>query len=803
MTRYKINPLDPTGLSPIEDKVISTSGGGGGGPSTSISVTGEPKLTGDVTLSAGPNVVLTQTGQDIEIESTASGIPVGGTEGQILAKASATDYDVTWIDNFASSTRHLVKAAEAITKGMAVYVSGATGTNMLVSKASNDSEEKSSKVLGLSQSTLATNGQGYVVTEGLIANIDTSAAGTEGDPVWLGTNGNLLYGIANKPVSPAHLVYIGVVTRKSATVGEIFVNVANGYEIEELHDVLVTSLANNQILAYESSTGLWKNKSIPTVLGYTPEDVANKDITGTLGTSDTKYPSQKAVKTYVDTGLATKEPTLTKGNLTESTSSVLTISGGSNAVIGSGTSIEVKQSSGTQSGFLSSTDWTTFNNKEPALTKGNLTESTSSVLTISGGSNAVIGSGTSIQVKQASGSQSGFLSSTDWTTFNNKQAALGFTPEDVANKSTNTALGTSDTLYPSQKAVKTYVDGLTTATQTRNEVPSGTINGSNTSFTLAATPATGSLRLYKNGVRLKPGASNDYTISGATITMATAPATGTLLLADYEVSAGTFAQGVSNFITNEVPSGSVNGSNTSFTTAQSYMAGTLEVYINGVKQLRTTHYSETTPASGTFSMSDAPLTGDVIEVRYQHLLSSTGDAATVNGIAASTTATANKLMPLDANAKYPTTLLYNPYKASIQLSADQSINDNTETLIAFNTENFDTGNNFDNTAGNYKFTAPVTGFYQINCNVYLRDATGKIVACTLYIYKNNTSLKSFTQSPYPASTTNGGFSISYSGLFSLAANDYIQFKALTDTSDGTASEIAIGSDCSFYLVSAT
>ena len=35
---------------------------------------------------------------------------------------------------------------------------------------------------------------------------------------------------------------------------------------------------------------------------------------------------------------------------------------------------------------------------------------------------------------------------------------LGFTPENVANKSTTTTLGTSDTLYPTQKAVKTYVD---------------------------------------------------------------------------------------------------------------------------------------------------------------------------------------------------------------------------------------------------------------------------------------------------------------------------------------------------------
>ena len=36
--------------------------------------------------------------------------------------------------------------------------------------------------------------------------------------------------------------------------------------------------------------------------------------------------------------------------------------------------------------------------------------------------------------------------------------ALGFTPENAENKSTTTTLGTSDTLYPTQNAVKTYVD---------------------------------------------------------------------------------------------------------------------------------------------------------------------------------------------------------------------------------------------------------------------------------------------------------------------------------------------------------
>jgi hypothetical protein len=82
--------------------------------------------------------------------------------------------------------------------------------------------------------------------------------------------------------------------------------------------------------------------------------------------------------------------------------------------------LSISQASCSTNGYLSSVDWTTFNDKEDALTKGNLTEAVSGVLTITGGTNAVIGTGTSIQVKQASGTQDGFLDSADWTTFNDK-----------------------------------------------------------------------------------------------------------------------------------------------------------------------------------------------------------------------------------------------------------------------------------------------------------------------------------------------------------------------------------------------
>ena len=194
--------------------------------------------------------------------------PYGGDAGQILSKASNADYDFVWIDNYAdwtSQVKHRVKAAEALTKGQAVYVTGADGTNMLVSKASNATEATSSKTMGLIMQSLSTDGQGYVITEGLLSGLNTSTA-TQGDPVWLGTNGNLIYGLANKPYAPAHLVFIGIVTRVNLNNGEIWVKVQNGFELKELHDVLITNPTNGQALAYDSVSGLWINTTPATTL---------------------------------------------------------------------------------------------------------------------------------------------------------------------------------------------------------------------------------------------------------------------------------------------------------------------------------------------------------------------------------------------------------------------------------------------------------------------------------------------------------------------------------------------------------
>jgi hypothetical protein len=273
-------------LASVIDAVVlidEQTGGGGGGaawfdgagtPSPGLGNNGDYYLNttnGDVYEKAGGSWSVVgnikgPAGTNGTNGTNGVGVPVAGTTGQILAKIDATDYNTEWIDNFTSQVKHQVKAGVALTKGQAVYVTGANGTNIIVGKADNTTEVTSSKTMGLIQTDLANNAFGYVITEGLLAGLDTSAAGAAGDPVWLGTNGNLLYGAANEPLAPAHLVFIGIVTRKQSNNGEIFVNVRNGFSLREIHDVAITSVANNNLLMYESATALWKNKTLSQII---------------------------------------------------------------------------------------------------------------------------------------------------------------------------------------------------------------------------------------------------------------------------------------------------------------------------------------------------------------------------------------------------------------------------------------------------------------------------------------------------------------------------------------------------------
>jgi hypothetical protein len=142
-----------------------------------------------------------------------------------------------------------------LTKGTAVYISGATGQLPTVSKALATSDATSAQTLGLITTDLDNNSNGYVTIIGLVDDLDTSAY-TDGAQLYLSptTAGTLT---ATKPYAPQHLVYVAVVAHAHPVHGKLIVKVQNGYEMDELHNVSAQNPNDGDILAYSSSTALW------------------------------------------------------------------------------------------------------------------------------------------------------------------------------------------------------------------------------------------------------------------------------------------------------------------------------------------------------------------------------------------------------------------------------------------------------------------------------------------------------------------------------------------------------------------
>lgn len=104
--------------------------------------------------------------------------------------------------------------------------------------------------------------------------------------------------------------------------------------------------------------------------------------------------------------------------------------------------------------------------------------------------------------------------------------------------------------------------------------------------------------------------------------------------------------GTNEFVSDATPTGLVNSSNTAYNAGGPYASNTLEVFINGLKQIRNTDYTETTPTSGDFTMTVAPTTGDIIRVNYMNNGAGTGNADTLDGLQA------NDLSPIGSVIDY-------------------------------------------------------------------------------------------------------------------------------------------------------
>jgi saccharopine dehydrogenase-like NADP-dependent oxidoreductase len=160
----------------------------------------------------------------------------------------------------------------------AVYVSGAQGQRLKVGNAIALADSSSAATIGLVTENINLNQEGFITTNGLVRDINTTGSlqgetWNDGDLLFLsGTTAGQITNV--KPIAPTHTVIMGYVVYAHANNGKIFVKVDNGYELDELHNVRIVSAANNQGLFYDSAAKLWENKSISTVLGYTPANNA-------------------------------------------------------------------------------------------------------------------------------------------------------------------------------------------------------------------------------------------------------------------------------------------------------------------------------------------------------------------------------------------------------------------------------------------------------------------------------------------------------------------------------------------------
>ena len=144
----------------------------------------------------------------------------------------------------------------------------------------------------------------------------------------------------------------------------------------------------------------------------------------------------------------------------------------------------------------------------------------------------------------------------------------------------------------------------------------------------------------------------------------------------------------------------------------------------------------------------------------------------------------------------------NPYKFSVYRAASQTgIADATITKVTFDTERFDTNNNF---ASN-KYTVPVSGFYQINAFTLIQSADNTGVAGFISLYKNGVELM---RRDHGYSTTVATFvqqGAFLSEIVQLTAADYLEIHVYMDVASSTVTVIggSTGSSFSGFLVSKT
>ena len=160
-----------------------------------------------------------------------------------------------------------------------VILDGAQGQRPKIALANASSEITSAETIGIVTETINNNQEGFVTTSGIVRGINTTGSlqgesWADGDTLYLSASvsGGLT---KTRPAAPNHTVVVGFVIHAHNTQGKIFVKVNNGYELDELHNVLISSAINNDLLRYNSALGVWENVQQTDITAGNVDDLNN------------------------------------------------------------------------------------------------------------------------------------------------------------------------------------------------------------------------------------------------------------------------------------------------------------------------------------------------------------------------------------------------------------------------------------------------------------------------------------------------------------------------------------------------
>ena len=399
------------------------------------------------------------------------------------------------------------KASSAITKGQLIKKTGANGSSGVITFAPTTANmTNSGDVIGIAAEDIALNGFGYITSVGNLRGFNTTGSSSgetwaDGDTLYYSPSGNGLM-TKVKPSAPNIKTEVAIVTNAgSGGSGSVVVEIIHGSQLGGTDsNVQTNGVTGGQLLSYDQTNGYWKNTSLTAGTAISVSAATGGTIT-VNNTGVTSAVAGTGISVSGATGAVTITNTAPDQTVSLTAGTGISVSGtypsftiantgvtsvtGTSPIVSSGgatPAISIPQATGSVNGFLSSTDWTTFNSK------GNGTVTSVSALTLGTTgtdlSSTVANSTTTpvitLNVPTASAANRGALSSADWTTFNNKANAFTYT--------TNYIPYGQGTTTPTQSANLTF-DG-TTQTAPIQRASNGIVTNNKTIGTSFTIPST-------------------------------------------------------------------------------------------------------------------------------------------------------------------------------------------------------------------------------------------------------------------------------------------------------------------------